>query len=198
MASAAWTGVASADFDMSVRAGPERRSRLLLHSHTSPARAGARSWSRVEDRQYLGVQKQVPLTTLPSWTWIAHTIEVDNTFEAGGSGRLGRQSRTSLPIWTNGLRFIDEAGITVDRRLWPQVLSGVEERWRTRFGDDVIDTAKTLAMFRRHPTGPLPASPAATSRSCTRPPTLTPACDPGALWDGPPSSVTWRVTDENK
>jgi hypothetical protein len=136
---------------------------------------------------------EVPLTTRLSWVWIALTIEVDNAVEAAGAERVGRHFRVSLPMWTNGLRFIDEDGITVDelrtraraacnigglerwgwisvgegtrrrrdgygsqrgvkgttvlrptragayaRRIWPSAVSGVEERWRTRFGDDVI------------------------------------------------------------
>lgn len=135
-----------------------------------------------------------PLTTLLSWVWIAHTIEIDNTVEAVGSERFGRRFRISLPMWTNGLRFIEADGITVDalrgraraacnlgglerwgwisvgnpsierragygshrgikgdtilhptragayaRRLWPQIVARVEERWRERFGGDVID-----------------------------------------------------------
>jgi hypothetical protein len=60
------------------------------------------------------VPKQVPLTTLASWVWIAHSIEVDNYFEAAGSERVGHHFRISLPMWTNGLRFIDDGGITVD------------------------------------------------------------------------------------
>ena len=55
----------------------------------------------------------MPLTTLLSWTWIAHTIEVDNAFEAVGSDRVGHRFRISLPMWTNALRFITEDGITV-------------------------------------------------------------------------------------
>jgi hypothetical protein len=60
------------------------------------------------------VPKHVPLTTLLSWLWIAHTIEVDNTFEAAASDRVGRAFRISLPMWTNGLRLIDGEGTTVD------------------------------------------------------------------------------------
>lgn len=56
----------------------------------------------------------VPLTSLLSWVWIAHTMEVDNAFEAAGSQRIGRHFRISLPMWTNALRFIAEDGITVD------------------------------------------------------------------------------------
>ena len=58
--------------------------------------------------------KQVPLTTLLSWTWIVHTMEVDNAFEAVSTGRVGHRFRISLPMWTNGLRLIDEDGVTVD------------------------------------------------------------------------------------
>jgi hypothetical protein len=51
---------------------------------------------------------------LLSWVWTAHTIEVDNRFEAAGAERVGRHFRISLPMWTNGLRCIVEDGITVD------------------------------------------------------------------------------------
>ena len=57
---------------------------------------------------------EVPLTTLLSWVWIAHTIEVDNTFESVTSEQVGRHFRVSLPMWTNGLRFIDDEGVIVD------------------------------------------------------------------------------------
>lgn len=138
--------------------------------------------------------EQVPLTTLLSWVWIAHTIEVDNAFEAASSEPVRRHFRISLPMWTNGLRFIAEDGITVyelrrraravcnigglerwgwisvgevggerragygshrgvkgatvlrptgdgvlARRLWPRMLSSVEERWRARFHTHVAD-----------------------------------------------------------
>jgi len=75
---------------------------------------------------------QVPLTTLLSWAWIAHTIEVDNTFEAAGSERVGRHFRISLPTWANGLRFIDESGITVNElraRARASCNIGGLERW---------------------------------------------------------------------
>ena len=157
----------------------------------------------------------MPLTTLLSWVWIAHTIEVDNAFEQASAERVGRHFRISLPMWTNGLRFIDEGGTTVDelrsrarascnigglerwgwisvgevsgarragygshrgmkgdvllrptragayaRRLWPRTVREIEERWRTRFGADVIDalcgasaSASALAV------SPMPWSP---------------------------------------
>jgi hypothetical protein len=149
----------------------------------------------------LRVPRQVPLTTLLSWAWIAQTIEIDNSFEAASSERAGRHFRISLPMWTNGLRFIDESGITVDelrvraraacnigglerwgwisvgdpsgrrldgfgshrgvkgdtvlrptragtyaRRLWPRMLSGVEERWRAQFGSDLIDVLRDALL----------------------------------------------------
>ena len=138
----------------------------------------------------------MPLTTLLSWTWIAFTIETDNAVEAAGSARVGRLFRISLALWANGLRLIDEDGISVEdlrararaacniaglerwgwisvgdvgntrrdgygsqrgvtgdtvlrptragryaRGLWPKVLARVEERWQTRFGVDVVDSA---------------------------------------------------------
>jgi hypothetical protein len=60
------------------------------------------------------VPRRFPLATLLSWVWIAHTIEADNAFEAASSEQVGRHFRVSLPMWTNGLRFIVEEGITVD------------------------------------------------------------------------------------
>jgi hypothetical protein len=145
--------------------------------------------------------QQIPLTTLLSWVWVAHTIEVDNGFEAVSAERVGRHFRISLPMWTNGLRFIDEDGVTVDevrararsscnlgglerwgwisigetgaqrrdgygshrgvkgdsvlrptragtyaRRAWPRVLTGIEDRWRTRFGGDVIDALRNALL----------------------------------------------------
>jgi hypothetical protein len=157
------------------------------------------------------VARHPPITTLLSWVWVAHTIEVDNTFESLGSDRVGGRFRLSLPMWTNGLRLIDEDGVAVDelrrharaacnigglerwgwiavgdvngerragyvsrrgvkgdtvlrptpagtyaRRLWPQVLSGVEERWGARFGSEVVAAlrAALLGLVR-----PMPWSP---------------------------------------
>jgi len=137
-----------------------------------------------------GAGDGAPLTTLLSRAWIAFTIEADNAVEAAGSERVGRLFRISLPMWANGLRFIDTEGITVGelrararaacnigglerwgwitvgeagsgrregygshrgvtsgtvlratragayaRRLWPDVVAGIEQRWRDRFGD---------------------------------------------------------------
>ena len=139
----------------------------------------------------------IPLTALLSWVWIAHVIEVDNAFEAISAQRIGRQFRISLPMWTNGLRFIADDGVAVDelralartacnlgglerwgwitvgdlsqerregygshrgikgdtvlrptragayaRNVWPRIVSGIEEKWRTRFGPDVIDALR--------------------------------------------------------
>ena len=177
------------------------------------------------------MQQQVPLTTLLSWTWIAHTIEADNAFEAAGSERVGRYFRISLPMWTNGLRCIEGEGITVDelrsrarascnigglerwgwisvgevgeggsvgeggkkrrdgfgshrgvnghtvvrptragayaRRLWPRVLTGVEERWRTGFGGETIDVLRDalLAVVARMPWSPPEVHPSDGFRS---------------------------------
>ncbi len=74
----------------------------------------------------------VPLTTLFSWAWIAHTIEVDNAVEAVGSQHVGRHFRISLPMWTNGLRLIGEEGITVGelgRKARAACNIGGLERW---------------------------------------------------------------------
>jgi len=60
-----------------------------------------------------GAGEGAPLTTLLSRAWIAFTIEADNAVEAAGSERVGRLFRISLPMWANGLRFIDAEGITV-------------------------------------------------------------------------------------
>jgi hypothetical protein len=64
-------------------------------------------------RDAFRVAGQVPLTTLLSWAWIAFTIEADNAVEAAASGGAGRLFRISMPMWANGLRFIDSEGITV-------------------------------------------------------------------------------------
>lgn len=76
--------------------------------------------------------ERVPLTTLLSWTWIAYTIETDNAVEAAGSARVGHHFRISLPMWANGLRFIDEDGVTVDElrgRARARCNIGGLERW---------------------------------------------------------------------
>jgi hypothetical protein len=61
------------------------------------------------------VSSQVPLPTLLSWAWMAHTIEADNEFEramreAGPAPRF----RTSLVMWANFLRFLPPDGIPAD------------------------------------------------------------------------------------
>lgn len=56
---------------------------------------------------------QPPLTTLLSWVWIAHVIEADNAFEVQGAARVGRRFRISYAMWANGLRLVDEEGVTV-------------------------------------------------------------------------------------
>lgn len=61
------------------------------------------------------VPKGTPLTVLLSWAWIAFTIEADNTAEAEGSDLVGRLFRVSMAMWANGLRWIDEDGITVEQ-----------------------------------------------------------------------------------
>jgi hypothetical protein len=168
------------------------------------------------------VPEHTPLSTLLAWVWIAHTIEVDNSFEAATAGRVGRHVRISLPMWTNGLRFIEEDGITVDdlrtsarascniaglerwgwisvgndegmrrdgygshrkvkgdtvlyptragiyaRRVWPRVLAVIEDRWRSRFGDDVIDElgAAALAAVASMPWSPPEVNPSDGFRS---------------------------------
>jgi hypothetical protein len=60
-----------------------------------------------------GAVSRAPLTALLSWGWVAFTIEADNAVEAAGSERVGRLFRISLPMWANGLRFIDADGISV-------------------------------------------------------------------------------------
>jgi hypothetical protein len=151
-----------------------------------------------------------------SWAWIAHTIEVDNLVEAAGAERVGRNVPISLPMWTNGLRFIDEDGITVDelqtraraacnigglerwgwisvgepgpdrrngygshrgvkgdtvlrptragryaRRLWPRALGDVDGRWRSRFGDGLIDGLRAALnpLVRAMPWSPPEVNP---------------------------------------
>lgn len=65
-------------------------------------------------RDASGVAEQIPLTALLSWAWTAFAIETDNAVEAAGSERVRRLFRISMPMWANGLRFIDDQGITVD------------------------------------------------------------------------------------
>src|SRR5215469_7839350 len=156
------------------------------------------------------VVSRVPLTTLLSWVWVAFAIEADNAVEAAGSERVGRLFRISLPMWANGLRFIDEDGIRVGelrvraraacnigglerwgwitvgdagggrregygshrgvtsgtvlratragayaRRLWPDVVAGIEQRWRDRFGDAVSSLRDALRRYA----GRMPSAP---------------------------------------
>jgi len=65
-------------------------------------------------RDASGVAEQIPLTALLSWAWTAFAIEADNAVEAAGTERIRRLFRISMPMWANGLRFIDNQGITVD------------------------------------------------------------------------------------
>jgi hypothetical protein len=55
-----------------------------------------------------------PLATLVPWTWVAFTMEVDNAIESEASERVGRLFNISTAMWANGLRLIDEDGITLD------------------------------------------------------------------------------------
>ena len=78
------------------------------------------------------VPEQVPLSALLSWVWIAHVIEVENAFESAGFEWVGQHFRISLPMWTNGLRFIHDDGITVDElrsRAGAACNIGGLERW---------------------------------------------------------------------
>ena len=54
------------------------------------------------------------MVTLLSWAWIAFAMEADNVVEAAGAERVGRLFRISVAMWSNGLRFIGDEGITVD------------------------------------------------------------------------------------
>ena len=60
------------------------------------------------------VVERAPLTTLLAWAWVAFTIEADNSVEVAGSEHLSRLFRLSMAMWANGLRLIDEEGVTVD------------------------------------------------------------------------------------
>jgi hypothetical protein len=60
------------------------------------------------------VVERDPLTTLLAWAWVAFTIEADNAVEVAGSEHLSRLFRISMAMWANGLRLIDEEGVTVD------------------------------------------------------------------------------------
>jgi hypothetical protein len=161
-----------------------------------------------------GVPDRVPLGALLSWAWVAHTIEIDNAFEAVSADRVGRCVRISLAMWSNGLRHIDEDGVTVDqlhararaacnigglerwgwisvgdtgsgrragygshrgvtgetvlrptragryaRRAWPKVVHGVEARWRTRFGDRVVEATRRAFLDQLGEDAVLPWSP---------------------------------------
>ncbi len=83
-------------------------------------------------RDDAGVAAQAPLTTLLSWTWVAFTIEADNAVEAAGSNQTRRLFRISMAMWANGLRLIDEEGITVGElraRAHAACNMGGLERW---------------------------------------------------------------------
>jgi hypothetical protein len=149
-----------------------------------------------------------------SWAWVASTIEIDNAFEAVSADRVARCVRISLAMWTNGLRHIDEDGVTVTqlrararaacnlgglerwgwisvgdsgggrragygshrgitgdtvvrptragryaRRAWPKVVHRVEARWRTRFGDGVIDALHQAVLDQLGEVRAMPWSP---------------------------------------
>lgn len=75
---------------------------------------------------------RAPLSTLVSWVWIAHVIEADNAFEAACSRPGRRPVRISYAMWANGLRLLDEAGVTVGdlrRRSGASCNLGGLERW---------------------------------------------------------------------
>ena len=55
----------------------------------------------------------VPLSTLLTWAWVAFVIEADNAFEAICRDRGAQVFRISFAMWANGLRCIEEEGITV-------------------------------------------------------------------------------------
>lgn len=146
----------------------------------------------------LATMPGVPLTALLSWAWIAQVMEIDNAVEAAATGQAGRAFKISLPMWANGLRLIDEGGVTVAqlrsragaacnlgglerwgwisvgdgpgrragygtssglrgdtviaptragrcaRRLFPETVGLVEQRWRDRFGAQLVDTLRDL------------------------------------------------------
>lgn len=146
----------------------------------------------------LATMPGVPLTTLLSWAWIAQVMEIDNAVEAAATERAGRLFKISLPMWANGLRLVDEGGVTVAelrsragaacnlgglerwgwisvgdgpgrragygtrsslrgdtvialtragryaRRLFSEKAGMVEQRWRDRFGAQLVDTLRDL------------------------------------------------------
>jgi hypothetical protein len=53
------------------------------------------------------------LSTLLSWLWISWVMEVDNVAEAAGAERVGHRFQISFPMWANGLRLIEDSGVTV-------------------------------------------------------------------------------------
>jgi hypothetical protein len=86
------------------------------------------------------VTDEPPLLTLLSWVWIALTIEIDNAFEAVAAPHVGGRFRISLPMWANGLRLVDDDGVTADE-LRAKARAGVNlgglERWGyLQLGDD--------------------------------------------------------------
>lgn len=91
------------------------------------------------------VLEKPPLTALLSRVWIAHTIEADNAFEAWASSQSGRAFRMSLPMWSNGLRYVSEDGVTVDS-LRTQARAacnlGGLERWGWISVGDVVGDAR--------------------------------------------------------
>ncbi len=81
-----------------------------------------------------------PLVTLVAWTWTAFVVEADNAVEAAGTERTGRLFPMSYAMWANGLRLVDESGVTVrELRTGARAncnLAGLE-RWRwVALGED--------------------------------------------------------------
>ncbi len=60
---------------------------------------------------------EVPLPTLMSWAWVAHTMEIDNQVEltlAGSPAGPRARFRISLVMWSNFLRFVPPEGIVAE------------------------------------------------------------------------------------
>jgi hypothetical protein len=92
------------------------------------------------------------LTTLLSWAWIALVIEVDNAFEAACSDRMRRHFRISFAMWANGLRCIDEGGITVGELRAASKAAcnlGGLERWGWIAIGDAVDAGTNVSDKRR-------------------------------------------------
>jgi hypothetical protein len=99
------------------------------------------------------VRTAAPLATRLSWLWTAWAIEIDNQVEAAGTDRMRRLFRISLPMWTNGLRLIDEDGISVaDLQSGAHAACNIGglERWGWISVGDTVDSHARRPGFGTH------------------------------------------------